>query len=171
MVMMERIYHRKLREVQDRISQMDLDTAQKLLDEMIKYKPVRLEYYLLQAEIYLLQGKTGNVFSMLSGRMNRVYNYPQVSESYSIFEQCAIKQGDAVDAKKHKHIRLFLSGRETEIHDGTNTLEMDLCKKTFYDISLLEWQELLDRYYIDENIVLYILLGCFLENKYHDALL
>ena len=169
MVMMERIYHRKLREVQDRISQMDLDTAQKLLDEMIKYKPVRLEYYLLQAEIYLLQGKTGNVFSMLSGRMNRVYNYPQVSESYSIFEQCAIKQGDAVDAKKHKHIRLFLSGRETEIHDGTNTLEMDLCKKTFYDISLLEWQELLDRYYIDENIVLYILLGCFLENKYHDA--
>ncbi len=156
-------YYTQLNIVEERLEELDKETANQLLDQLFKIKPVRLKWYLVKGKLMLKEGKSvDTVVEFLMDKCAPWYLYEGVEEYFQLLIALSEYKGDALESRRYtfwlnrmKEVFQDKRGENDKIAEERNkwvkkTLEMD-------KIGLLEIEKLKELYYISGNIYLYLL--------------
>lgn len=172
--MEEKEYYKKLEEVEKKINEKKYIEAEEELKKLYLIKPVRLEWFILQAKIdYKYKKDYKEVWKTLSGKGWSLYNYDSVSKYYKLYSEINIVYYDYLDCYRNKINSAMLECDEEEkikcekIINEKNKILDDNENKFLDNVNsenilnyLLEIQK---SAFIFENKILYLLITYLLD--------
>ena len=145
------------------IKNKKVNEAKECLKELYQFKPVRLSYYNRQARVMLIEKKYAEIYQMLDGKIVPYYLYPFLTDIYDIFQSIALLQNDELEIKRCTKSCEHIDKEDYGDDYAQIELEKQIIHSSLENIPFNLMKELLERYYIEENFVLYCVLRGVLD--------
>ena len=153
-----------VKEIQQLINEKEYKDANRKLEELYQYKPVRLLWYHLNA---LLEMKsTDNLqkyFDGLGGKFSFNYKYAGIEECIKQFEKISLEKNSTFETKRYRYLLQMLDEDYSFCIDGMEVFNKDISGEKFG----YTWQKYMEIYAMGEY-VLYELQRNFHRKYYPD---
>lgn len=110
--MQEQEYIELVRNVRTAIYENKLEEAEIQLQELYKYKPVRLLWFVAMAELRWKQKRYNEVFGSLGTKLELLYNYPGIEEYAEFLDNYMNVQWDEIEKTRNYAIFSRILGRD-----------------------------------------------------------
>ncbi|MHC1749830.1 MAG: glycosyltransferase family 2 protein [Cellulosilyticaceae bacterium] len=167
-MMNEAEYFEVISSIKKDLQENNLGDAEFKLNELFRYKPVRLQWFNVKAELLFKQGKgLDKVYNTLEGKGWQIYNYLGIKEYTEFYTKLAMHRSDIPDTNRHKYIEAELGINE----DTSSNLNQLLSKNRIKFINDNETIELLlelsKSYYETCNYLMYEIFEIYINSKYN----
>ncbi len=158
-------YYSALNSIEDKLEELDIETANQLLDQIFSMKPVRLKWYLVKAKLMLKEEKTvDEIVEFLSDKCAPWYVYDGVEEYFLLLSILSEYKGDIIESKRYlfclerlKEHSGIVSSRRDETEEKIRVLGEKILKADSLISMEKEVRELKELYYIRGNLYVYLL--------------
>ena len=167
--MTQQEYFAELERVFECIQSEKLDFAEKKLQELYEYKPVRLKWFVYKAELLIKQKRFREANELLRGKFYSQYNYAGIEDVYRYYER---RGKEANNQDEYNRSRYYIESLKQAFGEMYDTSFVEGCDVTFgnalkkcLDNNENEIEDAIRNSYVTYNLVFYMIASeCYRQD-------